>query len=101
MTGRPPARFDSTTSACSPSAYSRAPTEKRSGASLPCSTKNAPLMPCGLPTRPTVTRSGKRLEVGDRLGTGRCGEQVLGHELVCLRPVGSANVRDGTLDVEG
>src|SRR4051812_43269046 len=84
----------------SPSTYSCAPTENRSGASLPCSTKNAPLMPCGLPTRPTVTRSDKRLEVRDRLRARGSRAQVLVGEFVGVRPAGRANLGDRALDVE-
>src|SRR3954454_24048521 len=57
-------------------------------------------MPCGLPTRPTATRSDKRLEVRDRLGSRGRGEQVLVDEFFGVRPAGRANPGCRALDVE-
>src|SRR5436190_19168534 len=57
-------------------------------------------MPCGLPTRPTVTRSGDTLEVLDRLAARRRRAKVLGHELLAAGPVGRSDLVDRALDVE-
>src|SRR5690349_5282297 len=59
MTGRPRACRSPTTFATFPSTHSSAPGAKRSGASLASSTTNDPSRPCDLPTRPTVTVSGR------------------------------------------
>src|SRR5947209_6653959 len=69
MTGRPPARFESTTRAGSPSTSRSAPTASRSGVSLAFSTTKAPSRPCGRPTRPIATSSvtDEALEVLGRL----------------------------------
>src|SRR5712691_7954785 len=56
ITGMPRARFDETTRAGSASAQSTASTANRAGSSLAASTTNEPSRPCGLPTRPTLTK---------------------------------------------
>src|SRR5712692_4095758 len=100
MTRRPPASFDSTTSATSVPMYSWAPRPNRSGSSLAFSTTNAPWRPCGLPTRPTLMRSGNALEVVCRLAPRRRGAQVLRDECDCIRPAGRTDLGRRALDVE-
>src|SRR5262245_21446954 len=75
ITGLPPARFDATTCAGSPSTYRVEPRVNRAGSSLGPSTKNEPSRPCGRPTRPTTTGCGLLsicdLEQDAAIGPGR------------------------------
>src|SRR5947207_6043196 len=97
MTGRPPARFDSTTRAGWPPTMRAAPSANRSGSSLASSTTNAPSSPCGLPTRPTWTRSAT--ERGECLFGRRNLEDVLGGQLLRERMAGSADLGGCALEV--
>src|SRR4051794_4212161 len=99
ITGRPPARFEATTSAASPSTRRIAPSANRPSSSLACSTKNEPSSPCGFPTRPTRTSS-SATEHRRRLVSGRHGENVLPREFLCGRPAAGADGLCRRVEVE-
>src|SRR6266516_2287195 len=109
ITGRSPERFDATTVAGSPSTSRLAPLANRSSSSLACSTKKEPSSPCGLPTRPTRTRSATgrhedrgspALEDPRRLLARRGVDDALAQDLPCARPLALAKGLDNPLLVD-
>src|SRR5689334_12899929 len=81
-----------------PSTRSFAPLANHCSSSLACSTKNEPSSPCGLPTRPTLTKS-SATEDGERLCARRRDEDFLGGDLLGARMARGADERSRPLEV--